>query len=423
MRFFPATVRQRVATVATVGALAAGVVTSPLAHAADVRHLRHQQSQAQHSLAHAKSALDESGSRTRHAYAALARWKAAYRVATHDFEVARAKVQAAEARLAEIQKQLVAAKARLASAEADLARSTQAVGDQKDQLVHTVTTIYEGGDPQLVGFLSLMNSQTPADLVSANDNNNVVLTSQDQALDNLTAAQVLMKVQTDRLAAARDAVATKQAEAQHNLALKRTYSAQALDAKARVAASVKARHQAWEQARAARAHDRKVWLASRAQADRIHRLLLAEIAREQRRGGGYKGSTQGLLMRPVNGPITSPYGYRINPVMGYYGLHDGDDFAAACGTPIWSAGNGTILSQYYSSVWGNRLFINLGLINGKNVTVIYNHLSAYRSSVGERVSRGQVVGLIGTTGWSTGCHTHFTVMVNGVAVDPAPWIS
>ena len=422
MRFFPATVRQRVATVATVGALAAGVVTSPLAHA-DVRHLRHQQSQAQHSLAHAKSALDESGSRTRHAYAALARWKAAYRVATHDFEVARAKVQAAEARLAEIQKQLVAARARLASAEADLARSTQAVGDQKDQLVHTVTTIYEGGDPQLVGFLSLMNSQTPADLVSANDNNNVVLTSQDQALDNLTAAQVLMKVQTDRLAAARDAVATKQAEAQHNLALKRTYSAQALDAKARVAASVKARHQAWEQARAARAHDRKVWLASRAQADRIHRLLLAEIAREQRRGGGYKGSTQGLLMRPVNGPITSPYGYRINPVMGYYGLHDGDDFAAACGTPIWSAGNGTILSQYYSSVWGNRLFINLGLINGKNVTVIYNHLSAYRSSVGERVSRGQVVGLIGTTGWSTGCHTHFTVMVNGVAVDPAPWIS
>ena len=422
MRFFPATVRQRVATVATVGALAAGVVTSPLAHA-DVRHLRHQQSQARHSLHNAKSALEESGSRTRHAYATLARWKAAYRVATHDFEVARAKVLAAEARLKTIQQQLAAAKARLAAAEADLGRSTQAVGAQKDQLVHTMTTIYEGGDPQLVGFLSLMNSQTPADLVSANDNNFVVLTSQDQALDNLAAAQVLMKVQTDRLAAARDAVATKQAEAQDNLAQQRTYRAQALDAKARVAASVKARHQAWEQARAARAHDRKVWLASKAQADRIHRLLLAEIAREQRRGGGYQGSTHGLLMRPVNGPITSPYGYRINPVMGYYGLHDGDDFGAPCGTPIWSAGNGTILSQYYSSVWGNRLFINLGLINGKNVTVIYNHLSAYRSHVGERVSRGQVVGLIGTTGWSTGCHTHFTVMVNGVAVDPAPWIS
>ena len=421
MRFFPATVRQSVAAVLTAGALTAGVVTSPWAQA-DVRHLRHQQAQAQHSVRHAKAALDESGSRTRQAYAALARSKADFRAARHDFQVARARVQAAKARLHVIQGELRAAKAQLAAAEADLARSSQALGAQKEQLLHTVTSLYEGGDPQLVGFLSLMNSATPADLVSANDNNNVVLTSQDQAIDNLAAAKVLMKVQTDRLAAARDAVAAKQAEAADNLATKRTYRTQALDAKARVAASVAARHTAWQQARRARAHDHRVWLASKAQADRVHRRLLAEIAREQRRGGGYKGTTHGLLMRPVNGPITSPYGYRINPVMGYYGLHDGDDFGAACGTPIWSAGNGTILSQYYSSVWGNRLFINLGLINGKNVTVIYNHLSAYRSTVGEHVTRGQVVGLIGTTGWSTGCHTHFTVMVNGVAVDPAPWI-
>jgi murein DD-endopeptidase MepM/ murein hydrolase activator NlpD len=155
----------------------------------------------------------------------------------------------------------------------------------------------------------------------------------------------------------------------------------------------------------------------------VHKQLLAEIAREQRRGGGYRGPTGGLLLRPVNGPITSPYGYRINPVMGYWGLHDGDDFGAACGTPIWAAGNATVMSEYYSSVWGNRLFLNLGLINGKNVSVIYNHLSAYRSSVGQHLSRGQVVGLIGTTGWSTGCHTHMTVMVNGVAVNPAPWLS
>ena len=94
------------------------------------------------------------------------------------------------------------------------------------------------------------------------------------------------------------------------------------------------------------------WPARRPRADRVHRQLMAEIAREQHRGGGYTGPTGGLLMRPVNGPITSPYGYRINPVMHYYGLHDGDDFGAACGTPIWAAGNGHILSEYYSDGLG-----------------------------------------------------------------------
>ena len=186
---------------------------------------------------------------------------------------------------------------------------------------------------------------------------------------------------------------------------------------------MKAKQHAWALARRRAPTTGRCWPASKAQAARVHRQLLAEIAREQRRGGGYKGRPGGLLMRPVNGPITSPYGYRINPIYHYWGLHDGDDFGAACGTPIWAAANGTVLSEYYSSVWGNRLFLNLGLINGKNVTVIYNHLSAYRSHVGQRVSRGQVVGLVGTTGWSTGCHTHFTVMVNGTAVNPTPWLS
>jgi murein DD-endopeptidase MepM/ murein hydrolase activator NlpD len=422
VRLFPATVRQRVAAVATVGTLAVGVLTSPLAHA-DVRHLRHQQSQAQHSVKQAKQALDEAGVATRDAYAALTRSKSRLRTAQRDLQAAQARQRAAQAALVVVEARLQQAKAQLVAAQEDLARGTQALAQQKDVLLHTVTSIYEEGDPELVGFLSLMSSQSPADLVSANDNNNVVLTTQDQALDNLTAARVLMQVQTDRLARAKVAVATQRAAAQLNLDLKRTYSAQAAAAKAKVAKSVKARHWALVLSQRARVHDLRVWKKSQAQAARIHRRLLAQIAREQRRGGGYRGKTSGLLQRPVNGPITSPYGYRINPVMGYWGLHDGDDFAANCGTPIWAAGNGRVISEYYSYVWGNRLYINLGLINGKNVTVIYNHLSAYRSHVGERVTRGQVVGLIGTTGWSTGCHTHFTVMVNGVAVDPAPWIS
>jgi murein DD-endopeptidase MepM/ murein hydrolase activator NlpD len=398
------------------------VPLSSLSANADVKHLRHQQSQAQHSVKHAQASLDESSRRMRVAYVALARSRAELRSARHDLQVARVHVRAARARLQQVRQQLARAQARLGDARSHLAQGRQAMAAQHTELVSTVTSLYEQGDPQLVGFLSLMNATSPADLSAKSANNSLVLGSQDQALDSLTATKVLLQVRKSELAKARDLVARKKAEAHANLVLKRGYRQQALVARSRVATSVRRHAHAWAQARQARAHDKALLARSRLREARVHRALMAEIAREQQRGGGYRGPTSGILMRPVNGPITSPYGYRINPVMGYYGLHDGDDFGAACGTPIWAAGNAAVLSEYYSSVWGNRLFLNLGLINGQNVSVIYNHLSAYRSSVGEHVSRGQVVGLIGTTGWSTGCHTHMTVMVNGVAVDPAPWI-
>jgi murein DD-endopeptidase MepM/ murein hydrolase activator NlpD len=422
VRIFPATARQRMAALCAVTALGVGAVTSPFAHA-DTKHLRHEQSQAQHSVKHAQADLDESSRQTQHAYAALTSSRAELRAARHDLKVARAHAQRARHRFHQIQRQLARAQARLATAKSDLAGGRQAVTDQHSELVNTVTSLYEQGDPQLVGFLSLLNSQTPADLTAKNDNNSLVLNSQDQALDGLKASEVLLQVQTSRLSDARDHVAAKREQADANLLAKRRFKQQAAAAKASVARTVHDRAHALTLARKAAAHDKAVLARSRARSARVHRQLMAEIAREQRQGGGYHGTTGGLLMRPVNGPITSPYGYRENPIGHYWGLHDGDDFGAACGTPIWAAGDATVMSEYYSSVWGNRLFLNLGLINGKNVTVIYNHLSAYRSTVGEHVSRGQVVGLIGTTGWSTGCHTHFTVMVNGVAVNPTPWLA
>ncbi|WP_151081452.1 peptidoglycan DD-metalloendopeptidase family protein [Nocardioides cynanchi] len=389
---------------------------------ADVKHLRHQQSQAQHSVKHAQASLEESSRRTRVAYDALARSRADLRTARADLQAARTHVRAARARLHQVQRQLDRARARLQDARTHLAEGKQAMTDQHAQLVSTVTSLYEQGDPQLVGFLSLMNATSPADLSAKSANNSLVLGSQDHALDSLTATKVLLQVRETEMTKATALVAKKKGQAHDNLVLERGYKQQALAARIRVQRSVRHRAHALAEARRAHAHDRAVLARSRAREARVHRALMAEIARERARGGGYRGPTGGILLRPVNGPITSPYGYRINPVMGYYGLHDGVDFGAACGTPIWAAGDATVLSEYYSSVWGNRLFLNLGLVNGKNVTVIYNHLSAYRSTVGEHVGRGQVVGLIGTTGWSTGCHTHMTVMVNGVAVNPAPWL-
>jgi murein DD-endopeptidase MepM/ murein hydrolase activator NlpD len=406
--------------------VALGALSAPLAHA-DVKHLKHQQAQAQHSVKHARADLDESSAQTRHAFAALSRSRSELRSARNDLQVARDHVQVARRQLHRAQRQLALARTRLASARAKLVAGQQAVADQHTLLVSTVTSLYEQGDPQLIGFLSLLNAKTPADLTRQNEANNVVLGSQDQALDSLKAAEVMFQVRTAQEAKAKDLVVRKRAQAAANLVLKRQYKQQAVAAEAQVVRTVRDRKHAWAEARRARAHDKAKLARSKAQEARIHRQILAELRRERLAAlrhhskAGYSGSTTGLLLHPVNGPLTSPYGWRIHPICHYWGLHDGDAFGAPCGAPMFAVADGTVMSEYYSDVWGNRLYINLGLINGKNVTVIYNHLSAYRSTVGEHVSRGQVVGLVGTTGWSTGCHTHFTVMVNGVAVDPAPW--
>jgi murein DD-endopeptidase MepM/ murein hydrolase activator NlpD len=420
VRLFPATARQRLVVAATAIALGVGASATPLAHA-DIKHLRHQKAQAQHSVKHAQAELAESSGQTRRAYAELSKSRSNLRAARHDLQVARDHVKEAKDRLHKIRRQLDRAKERLARAKANLERQTQEVAGQREQLLHTVTGFYEDGDPQLMGLLSLLGSTTPADLTAKQANNEMVLDSQDQILDSLEASQVLLKVQADEREKARDQVARKKAEARANLEIKREYRAKALDAKQRVVKNIKRKQRALALARKARAHDRAALARTRRHEAHINHLIQLAIAREQRRGGGFHGDTGGLLMRPVNGPITSPFGWRVHPIYHYWGLHDGDDFGAPCGAPLYAVANGTVMSEYYSSVWGNRLYINLGLINGRNVTVIYNHLSAYRSSVGQHVTRGQVVGLVGTTGWSTGCHTHFTVMVNGKPVDPTPW--
>ena len=108
----------------------------------------------------------------------------------------------------------------------------------------------------------------------------------------------------------------------------------------------------------------------------------------------------------------------MHPIYHYWGLHDGTDFGAGCGSRCTRSAAGTVITAYYSSVYGNRLYLDLGMVNGKYLTVIYNHLSGYARRVGQNVARGEVLGYVGNTGWSTGCHLHFTVMVNGTAVTP-----
>jgi murein DD-endopeptidase MepM/ murein hydrolase activator NlpD len=117
---------------------------------------------------------------------------------------------------------------------------------------------------------------------------------------------------------------------------------------------------------------------------------------------------------------SSGFGYRINPVTGAAGeFHNGLDFAQACGMPVTAARGGRVVEASRSAYgYGNRLVLEHA--NGMRTT--YNHLQAIGVVRGERVSRGEEIAAVGTTGNSTGCHLHFEVIVRGKAVDPKDWL-
>ena len=131
----------------------------------------------------------------------------------------------------------------------------------------------------------------------------------------------------------------------------------------------------------------------------------------------------GRLSRPATAPITSPFGMRFHPILKRWRLHNGTDFGVGCGTPVSAAADGRVVSSAFSTGYGNRVVVDHGGIDGIPLATTYNHLARRLVQVGSVVRRGQVVGISGTTGLSTGCHLHFEVLDNGSVVDPMGWLS
>ena len=131
----------------------------------------------------------------------------------------------------------------------------------------------------------------------------------------------------------------------------------------------------------------------------------------------------GALAWPIaNTYVTSSYGMRLHPILNVWKLHDGTDFGAACGTPLYAPAAGVVQSAYYNAGYGNRIIIGHGIVRGVSLWTSVNHLTSFAVRAGEHVSRGELIGYSGTTGYSTGCHLHFMVYVNGYTVDPMRWL-
>ena len=130
-----------------------------------------------------------------------------------------------------------------------------------------------------------------------------------------------------------------------------------------------------------------------------------------------KSATKALMKTPINGArLSSGFGMRKHPILGYNKKHQGVDFAAPTGTPIMAAGTGHI--EFVGNNGGAGKYIRIKHLNGYKTS--YSHLSKYASGIKKnvRVTQGQTIGYVGNTGLSTGPHLHYEVIYNGERINP-----
>ena len=143
-------------------------------------------------------------------------------------------------------------------------------------------------------------------------------------------------------------------------------------------------------------------------------------------GGGAGGSKVVVsstgFIRPISGPITSPFGYRIHPIFKSRIFHSGIDIGGPNGGAIRASNDGKVIYSGWYGGYGKVVILDHGVINGKPITTLYAHMSTIKVSNGQFVKKGQTVGLEGSTGYSTGPHCHFEVRVNGKPTNPLSYI-
>mgnify|MGYP001418201644 FL=1 len=128
--------------------------------------------------------------------------------------------------------------------------------------------------------------------------------------------------------------------------------------------------------------------------------------------------TEAGWVLPSPGTITSWFGMRMHPILGYARMHNGVDFNCWTGDPIRAATDGIVITAEYYGGYGYTIIVQ----HANSISTLYAHLSGYSSQVNDYVVAGEQIGLCGTTGLSTGPHLHFEVRQSGIPVNPVPYL-
>ena len=162
--------------------------------------------------------------------------------------------------------------------------------------------------------------------------------------------------------------------------------------------------------------DKRAYERSERELKRLSDNLTSIISKSTKDSGVVVGT--GFLL-PVQGArISSAYGWRVHPIFKTRIFHTGIDYAVPYGTPIKASNSGKVIYSGWYGGYGRVVIIDHGSCTGKPTTTLYAHMSKQKVAVGDNVVRGQVIGLVGATGYATGPHLHFEVRINGKHQNP-----
>ncbi len=371
--------------------------------------------------------LDEISTKLLHAQQRVESATSDLRDARARFDDLKRQADAAAVRDRAMQHLLHLAVIRLRDAERELKHGTAEVLAQRAELASDAVATYQTGGTAVMSLGVAFGSESAQQVVDNLQASQMVVDKQAATLQRFEATKVLLTLTEQRVQATRDDVAKKRQEAAQILATKLSLKDQARAAKEDVAKRLdKLRHAKTKIAEAkAREKQRlaKLELEQKRVENKLRKIAEARARQHQRQSGNFTNDGGGFLSYPVmNTYITSPYGMRLHPILHVWKLHDGTDFHADCGTPVYAAAPGRILSEYYNEGYGNRIILDHGFVRGVSLQTSYNHLTSFVARSGEHVKRGQLIAYSGTTGYSTACHLHFMVYVNGYTVNPVSWL-
>ncbi len=356
-----------------------------------------------------ESALEGASARLQRAAADLERAQSQLPAARSAYEAAAGRLSSARDRLALIRQKLRQLRAQQVKVQTEIRQAERRIVRSETLIARIVRYQYQTG-----GYAELqvvLDSDSPTDFVQRVMATQSVTDAQAEVVDQLNADKSVLAARQQQMQVTEEAIEATEAEAEKQVEELQGLAEAARSAKRDVKQLIAVRSRSLRVAQQEKAAEQERLAAL----DAARKALQAQIAQ-----AASTGTATGALIWPLPGASAGGgVGWRTHPVYGYRSCHTGVDISASSGTEIIAARTGVVIwtKSELGGPFGNNTLID----HGNGLATFYAHQSGFAVQAGQKIKKGQVIGYVGSTGYSTGSHLHFEVHINGVPHDPMGW--